>query len=168
MLFLLREEAGFRGRMVGVDYSARSVQLARGIAGRKELGERIVFERWDVMKEDPAEWVRPGKEEEEEGRGEGGFEVVLDKGTFDAISLNEEVDGHGRRMCESYRGRVEGLVKGGGYLLVTSCNWTEGELRRWFEGGELEFYGRIKYPSFAFGGKTGQSISSVCFRRRGS
>lgn len=161
MLFLLREEAGFAGRMVGVDYSARSVELARGIAESKGLGNCVGFEVWDILRQEPGAWIR----EAEEG-GEEGFGVVLDKGTFDAISLSEELDGNGRRVCEGYKERVEGLVRRGGYLLVTSCNWTEEELRKWFEGGKFEFWGRIKYPSFAFGGRTGQSISSVCFRRK--
>jgi len=168
MLFLLREEGSFRGRMVGVDYSEQSVLLARGVAAQKGLGEEdeVVFERWDVMKQEPGRWARgrgrDGGQEEE------GFGIVLDKGTFDAISLSGEVDAGGRRVCEGYKGRVEGLVRRGGYLLVTSCNWTEGELRGWLEGGELVFHGRIGYPSFAFGGRTGQSISSVCFRRKES
>ncbi len=143
--------------MVGVDYSERSVTLAQGIAEQKGLGNEIRFERWDVLKDAPGPWGE-----------EGGFDVVLDKGTFDAISLSEEVDGLARRVCEGYREKVEGLVKRGGFLLVTSCNWTEGELKRWFGDGELEVWGRIEYPSFAFGGRVGQSISSVCFRRKGS
>ena len=163
MLFLLREEGGFEGRMVGVDYSRGSVELARRIAeGKGMAGGGVVFEEWDVMREEPGRgWMG-----EEEGEGEGGFDVVLDKGTFDAVSLSEEVDEEGRRVCEGYRERVERLVKRGGYVLVTSCNWTEEELEGWFGGGELEVFGRIKYPRFSFGGKTGQSISSVCFRRK--
>lgn len=145
-----------------MDYSAASVELARRVAERKELGEGgggggsaglVEFRVWDILGE--------GDELEET------FDVVLDKGTFDAVSLSDEVDGAGRRVCEGYRERVERLVKGGGGILViTSCNWTEEELRGWFEGGELVFEGRIEYPRFSFGGQTGQSVSSVCFRRK--
>ena len=166
-----RRGGGFQGPMVGVDYSAASVELARRVAGERGMGPRgekgeVRFEEWDIMKEEPGEWC-PFVDG---GAGERGFDVVLDKGTFDAISLCEERDGRGRRVCEGYRDRVVGLVRKGGYLLVTSCNWTEGELRGWFEGkgeggGELEFWGRVKYPSFMFGGRTGQSISSVCFKK---
>lgn len=109
------------------------------------------FKHWDIMGGD--EWM------------EGQFDVVLDKGTFDAVSLSDKMDGHGRRVCEGYREKVEGLVKNGGLLLVTSCNWTEQELREWFEGGELNFMDRIEYPTFRFGGSAGQSVSSVCFQR---
>lgn len=167
MLFLLREEGGFRGRMLGVDYSAASVELANKIAAvRKGLGagagatapKEVEFRVWDILK---------GGGGLEDLKQSGGFDVVLDKGTFDAVSLSDEVDERGRRLCEGYRERVEGLVKGnGGRLLVTSCNWTEEELRNWFEEGELVFEGRIEYPRFSFGGQTGQSVSSVCFRRK--
>ncbi|KAI9703623.1 MAG: hypothetical protein M1836_007393 [Candelina mexicana] len=156
LLFQLREEGGFKeGTMVGVDYSAQSVELARILGQEKDLNVR--FERWDIMKDNIAgkEWMI-----------EGGFDVLLDKGTFDAVSLSAEFDDRGRRVCEGYRERVEALVREGGIILVTSCNWTEAELRGWFEGGNLVFMGTISFPSFTFGGKKGQTISSVCFRRK--
>ena len=154
---MLREEGAFEGRMVGVDYSRGSVELARRIAEEKGMEGDVRFEEWNIMKDEPGEsWI--GNQE--------GFDVVLDKGTFDAISLSEEKDEAGRRVYEGYRDRVQPLVKRGGHLLVTSCNWTEDELKIWFEGGQLEASGRIDYPRFSFGGQTGQSISSVCFRRK--
>jgi EEF1A lysine methyltransferase 2 len=103
----------------------------------------------------------------------GGFDLVHDKGTFDAMSLSEEtfVDegGKEKRICERYPGVVAGLVRKGGWVLVTSCNWTEAEVERWFTGekgdGELKVWGRVEYPKFRFGGVEGQEVASVCFRR---
>lgn len=151
--------------MVGVDYSAKSVELCRRLARARgvSLGEgegEMEFVEWDVLRSTPLpEWVRSG------------FDVVLDKGTFDAVSLSAEVDGRGRRVCEGYREKVEGLVRRGGLLVVTSCNWTEEELVGWFEGGDgeggLEVCGRVEYPVFRFGGVEGQSVQTVVFRRRG-
>ncbi|MCJ1462280.1 hypothetical protein MMC07_000880 [Pseudocyphellaria aurata] len=152
MLVRLREEGGFAGRMTGLDYSEASVELARSIVSAKsDMDDGIEFQVWDIMGKEP--WMG------------GAFDVVLDKGTFDAVSLSAEVDGQGNRICEGYRARVEGMVKRGGVLLVTSCNWTEEELKEWFGGGELLYEGQVEYPRFQFGGGTGQSISSVCFRR---
>lgn len=165
LLFALRK-SGWRGPMVGVDYSPEAIELAGRLemARRSDQGgdnewQKVEFEIWDIMK-DPVpqsgkEWVPMD-----------GFDVVLDKGTFDAISLCDEVDEQQKRMCEGYATRVEKMVKVGGIFLITSCNWTEEELRRWFRNAEsLKACGRIKYPTFRFGGKTGQSISSVCFRK---
>lgn len=175
MLFLLREEGGFEGRMVGVDYSAGGVELCRRLAGVKGVGlvsdgreggqgeGNVEFTEWDILNSAPhPSWTHPG------------FDVVLDKGTFDAVSLSDEVDARGRRVCEGYRDKVERLLKRGGVVVVTSCNWTEEELVGWFEGGGdgdgeggLEMCGRVEYPVFRFGGRQGQSVQSVVFRRRG-
>lgn len=146
MLFRLREEGGSTGNMLGVDYSASSVELAKRIADSKGLTEGLAFEVWDVLEdtEEPS-----------------AFDVVLDKGTFDAVSLS----GQGG-VEERYVRKVGSLVREGGLVLITSCNWMEKELRSWFEGGSLEYHGRIDYPVFRFGGQTGQSISSICLIKR--
>ena len=158
-------EVTWGGRMLGVDYSEKSVDFAKRIAGDKELGEgseekEVEFRWWDLMSQDPNGVVL-------EGRNEHGWDVVLDKGTFDAISLSEEKDEGGRRICEGYKERVVPLIRGEGILLVTSCNWTEEELVAWFKGPDLEYLDTIKYKSFSFGGRKGQTISSVCFRKHG-
>jgi SAM-dependent methyltransferase len=159
LLFALRED-GWEGEMVGVDYSSESVTLATSI--RKEKGctySDIEFYEWDILSQPPGAWLRLGSDPDP------GFDVVLDKGTFDAICLSQEKDAHGRRICEGYRERVEPLVKKGGRFLITSCNWTEEELKGWFGGGELELEGKVRYPSFTFGGKTGSSVVTLCFKR---
>ncbi|KAI9806354.1 MAG: hypothetical protein M1825_006469 [Sarcosagium campestre] len=205
LLFLLRDEAGFTGPMVGVDYSPQSIQLARQIAAerqktkKKQQGEQgedvevevevegsqdahngdssstptmistrdvVRLEQWDIMSdEQPGDWFA-------DATAGHGFDVILDKGTFDAISLSADVDAtSGRRIYESYPARVSRLLKpSDGLLLVTSCNWTEDELRSSFEVDEngstgLEACDRIAYPTFEFGGKKGQSVCSVIFRR---
>jgi len=166
MLFALRD-AGWEGPMVGLDYSGASVRLARRVQeGRVERsgengeeesgGDAVRFEEWDILNSGAGEWLGDG------------FDVVLDKGTFDAISLSGEVGAEGKRICEGYRERAEKLVKRGGRLLVTSCNWTEAELKWWFDvsGGGLVFEDSIRYPSFRFGGVEGTKVASVCFRKR--
>lgn len=171
-LFALREE-GWRGRCLGVDYSAESVALARQIAGSGAVAgdERVEFAEWDVLR-GPYEAVLGGGGGGA-GSAEEGWDVVHDKGTFDAISLSDETDGGGRRISEGYKGRVVRLVRPGGLFLVTSCNWTEAELQGWFgegsadvEGGAFVRVGRVNYPSFSFGGVKGQTISTLCFQRK--
>lgn len=106
-----------------------------------------------------------------------GWDVVLDKGTFDAVSLSAETllldsaattnptattndttttttttstsnaatdtststaSPRPRRVNEIYGSRILPLVREGGLFLVTSCNWTEAELRSWFEDGAVQ------------------------------
>ncbi|KAI1213353.1 putative S-adenosylmethionine-dependent methyltransferase of the seven beta-strand family [Annulohypoxylon truncatum] len=206
LLFGLRD-AGWAGRMLGVDYSRQSIEFARrlaqarispdssssssslsdpdsarsdddeeraGVVGRRENEQPITFLEHDILRTSPAALLTSAQSR--------GWDVVLDKGTFDAISLSSETDpATGRRVAESYRSKIAPLVREGGLFLVTSCNWTEAELRGWFAGpakegeeGEVdeetrrwrfEEVGRVKYPSFSFGGVKGQTISSLCFRK---
>jgi len=106
---------------VGIDYAVLGVELARRIAEERGVQEKVKFAVVDVIKDDMvrAKWVPKG-----------GFDVVLDKGTFDAISLSDERLEDGRRIYEAYAEKIAVVVKSGGLLVVTSCNWTEEELKR--------------------------------------
>ena len=166
--------------MLGVDYSPQSIQLARTLAQRYACAD-IEFEVLDLIHSDPTTqpWWPSDAEREGGGGGGGGggFDLVLDKGTFDAISLSSETmasswDGKQRRVCEVYPAKVARMVKRGGFLLVTSCNWTEDEVVHWFTDSEgaatvrqLEVWDKVKYPKYQFGGREGQGVASVCFRR---
>lgn len=159
--------------MLGVDYSRKSVEFARRIAEsrRAEINDEqpVEFQEHDILQTPPSALLTSSQSQ--------GWDVVLDKGTFDAISLSSETDPTtGRRVAESYKSRITPLVREGGLFLVTSCNWTESELQGWFEGVKedddeetkqwrFEQVGRVQYPSFSFGGVKGQTISSLCFRK---
>ncbi|KAI9795157.1 MAG: hypothetical protein M1816_000179 [Peltula sp. TS41687] len=189
LLSALRRQGAFSGpTMIGVDYSSASITLARRrqSAATKEVSRArspppppLRFERWDIVREDVPDWLVEV----------GGFDVVLDKGTFDAVCLSGEErnageDGEGddrvrRRACEVYPAKVARLVKPDtGRLVVTSCCWTAEELRRWFEDGDgdgdgdghtrLKACDRIEYPSFVFGGRKGTCLACVVFYRPAS
>jgi EEF1A lysine methyltransferase 2 len=172
-LFQLRLQGKFKGQMVGVDYSRASVRLAQELGKNREGCQDIRFERMDIIRDDPSkqEWWH-----------EDGFDLVLDKGTFDAISLSDEVIGSlggddlqaGQapdRVHTLYPSRALNMVKSGGFLLVTSCNWTQEELIHWFTAGMTgsnhgtSVWERIEYPRFKFGGQEGQGLCTVCFRK---
>ncbi|EHY57411.1 Protein-lysine N-methyltransferase efm4 [Exophiala dermatitidis] len=189
-LFSLRLEGGYTGPMVGVDYSSQSIELARKLARQyfsssssatASVSANISFHVLDLITDDPTtqSWWPVSSH---------GFDLVLDKGTFDAISLSsatvqvptDPTYSHStttteRRVCELYPSKVLSMVKPGGFLLVTSCNWTEDEVVAWFTGptatgsddskGRFEVYDTIKYPVFEFGGQKGQGVASVCFRK---
>jgi EEF1A lysine methyltransferase 2 len=203
LLFGLREE-GWGGRMLGVDYSERSVEFARRIneARQEEYRERAEYreeqdEQDEEVDDDDDDEPNPSREPVEfeqldilsppppasavlSGAQSRGWDVVLDKGTFDAISLSSATDGRGRRINEGYRASALRLVREGGLFLITSCNWTEDELVQWFagktpadddeeeeglQGWTFEVVDRLKYRVFTFGGVKGQTISSMCFRK---
>ena len=57
------------------------------------------------------------------------FDVILDKGTYDAISL-DPLGAEEKRS--KYIRSVSALLADGGIFLVTSCNWTREELTKHF------------------------------------
>ncbi|KAK3495092.1 methyltransferase domain-containing protein [Neurospora hispaniola] len=147
----------------------------------EEADVGIEFKVWDVLNGDfsTVQARPPSSQQPLEGDKNAGWDLVLDKGTFDAVSLSDSRDARGRRICENYGARVLQLLRPGGFFLVTSCNWTEEELKGWFETDFAEVYdgtekkklglrqvGRIEYPSFSFGGVKGQTISTLCFQKR--
>jgi EEF1A lysine methyltransferase 2 len=196
MLLALRDD-GWEGRMLGVDYSKGSIQLARNIARRRRAVElrpsgegttqdheskigaeaaddkvtawdsALDFREWDMLK---GRLEEVGVESEASG-----WDVLLDKGTFDAITLSAEGDEEGQRLWKVYRDRVLACLNMGGVLLITSCNWTEAELRGMMEGSDAESQdqgparlrqvGKVQYKSFSFGGAAGQTICTLCFRK---
>jgi SAM-dependent methyltransferase len=134
LLFLLHKTLAGEGKegnkLVGVDYSDKSIKLASSIANERGLREDDVrFVMWDIMDDEPDVSWAPRE----------GFDVVLDKGTFDAVSLSENVWKGGREVLDGYGRRVTRLVRRGGLFLITSCNWTEKELSEIFETGGGEF-----------------------------
>ena len=62
------------------------------------------------------------------------FDVCLDKGTYDVVSLSPS-NAEGQKA--TYVHSTASLLKEGGLLIVASCNWTEEELREQFESGKI-------------------------------
>lgn len=194
MLTRLREE-GWEGDLWGVDYSTASVRFARRVVGewgRARLAGEELDDGEGTKEASEEATAKASREAEFDDLAEpslgihiiphdvlstwppsssfdthppGQFDLVHDKGTFDAISLSAEAP----TACPLYRTRVETLVRPGGLLLITSCNWTEAELEHWISGdeqGSFQRIGRIGYSRFKFGGQEGGVLSGLCWRRR--
>ena len=66
---------------------------------------------------------------------EGKFDVCLDKGSYDAISLNPE-DAEGCRA--KYITNVCSLLASDGLFILCSCNWTKAELLSQFKDSKYQ------------------------------
>ena len=99
--------------VTGLDYSPGAVELARKVAAR--CGVEVEYRVADLLQAPPA-----GPESEEK------FDIMVDKGTLDAISLSCSAAADRPR----YLANLAGGLTAGGLLLLTSCNWTEQELVR--------------------------------------
>jgi SAM-dependent methyltransferase len=107
-LVLALLEAGYPAtHLSGIDYSIGAVKLASSIASARGVG--IVFNHCDFLTEDP-----PVISHTQHGV----WDLLLDKGTFDAIALGEK-DEIGRSPAVNYPRRVQRLLAPGGYFLIT-------------------------------------------------
>ncbi|KAI0091307.1 S-adenosyl-L-methionine-dependent methyltransferase [Irpex rosettiformis] len=164
MLLFALHEAGYEAtRILGVDYSADAVKLARAIGdSRADGANAITFEECDFLRSYPQ--ALPGDQAIE--RDISTWDLVLDKGTFDAIALAER-DNSGKAPSADYPPRIGATVKPGGYFLITSCNFTEEELISQFASSStgLQYHSKVTWPKFSFGGQQGNVYSTVAFQK---
>ena len=103
--------------MCGIDYSEGSTKLARSIScselKKEKECDKITFEVRNFLTEDPP--MLPFQSPYSKS---GNWDLILDKGTFDAIALMER-DGEGRAPVDSYPERVTRLLKPNAYFLIT-------------------------------------------------
>ncbi|ONI17304.1 hypothetical protein PRUPE_3G150900 [Prunus persica] len=159
---LLLQELSKQGfsDLTGTDYSEGAIDLARSLAGRVGL-PNIHFLVDDVL----------------DTKLERQFQLVVDKGTLDAIGLHP--DGSIKRVM--YWDSVSRLVAPGGVLVITSCNSTKDELVQEVESfnqrsvtqehdetpkDKFQYLSHVRtYPTFMFGGSVGSRVATVAFLR---
>lgn len=149
LLFALIEAGYAPACLSGLDYSPDAVKLARMLAGTRNC-EGVAFHVCDFLSELPPLSPAAGCPDVL-----GGWDLLLDKGTYDAIALGEK-DGSGASPVAAYPVRASRLLKENGYFLITceprcdsvaladhlrvACNFTEEELKASFIGPETNFY----------------------------
>ena len=134
---------GFK-KLTGVDYSDDAIALAKKIASQVEGGSSIVYQKQNILSDQML----------------GKFDVVIDKGTYDAICLNPKVEDI-KPLKESYISYVTNSIAPNGYFIICSCNWTKEELLQHFS--KFNFLDEIPSPSISFGGKQGNRVTCLVF-----
>jgi EEF1A lysine methyltransferase 2 len=87
------------------------------------------------------------------------FDLIVDKGCFDAFRYNPDGSGTSIRYATS----IATLLKSTGKFIITTCNSTAEELRNEF-APILHYHSQSnEAPAFSFGGVTGHNASIVCF-----
>ncbi|GEM08796.1 methyltransferase like 10 [Rhodotorula toruloides] len=152
--------------LTGLDYSPLSIELANNI-----LTARTSANDNDLASPPPrfftADILNVAEGKEVEGVTGERWDLITDKGTYDAVCLSDEVRS-GKGLRELYVNSVAKLLPKGGLFLITSCNWTQAELEKAFvsESTGLVVHSNIPRASFEFGGSTGSSITTVAFEKR--
>lgn len=148
LLFSLSIE-GFNGDMIGVDYSEKSIEFSKEILSTQYSHyKHISFDSADIFDKN---WV-PGR-----------FDIVLDKGTLDAIALSGIEFENGNTAVDLYPHIIERLMENNSIFLITSCNFTQKELIKLIETEHLKMWKTIDYPSFEFNGVKGTAVCTVAF-----
>jgi len=89
--------------------------------------------------------------------------VIIDKGTFDAISLSENRE----ELLVKYRKAISALYSNtkDSYFVITSCNFTITELLKHFEP-DFQLHSQVKYPTFKFSGAEGSTVTTLAFKKQ--
>uniref|UniRef100_A0A8D0EQ32 EEF1A lysine methyltransferase 2 n=1 Tax=Strix occidentalis caurina TaxID=311401 RepID=A0A8D0EQ32_STROC len=103
--------------LTGIDYSPSAIQLSEKVREKEGMSN---------IKLKVEDFLAPSAELS-------GFEICIDKGTFDAISLNPD-NAVGKR--KQYVRSLCSALKPEGFFLITSCNWTKEELLNEFREGK--------------------------------
>ncbi|XP_062491225.1 EEF1A lysine methyltransferase 2 [Pezoporus occidentalis] len=132
--------------LTGIDYSPSAIQLSEKIREKEGMSS---------IKLKVEDFLAPSAELS-------GFEICIDKGTFDAISLNPDNAAAKRKQ---YVRSLCSVLKPEGFFLITSCNWTKEELLNEFREG-FEVLEELPTPKFCFGGRIGNSVTALVFQRK--
>ncbi|KAI6042850.1 S-adenosyl-L-methionine-dependent methyltransferase [Pisolithus marmoratus] len=142
LLFALADAGYAADMLLGIDYSEGAVTLASSIAQTRSH-EGIQFHRCDFLNDEPPLLS------DKHAADNGAWDLILDKGTFDAIALMQK-DNQGEAPVDGYPMRVARLLKPGAHFLITcqsqsechidplssysltACNFTEAELQEKF------------------------------------
>lgn len=60
------------------------------------------------------------------------FQLALDKGTYDVVSMNDT----SKEKRNRYKENIINLLRPNGMFLIVSCNWTQLELNEQFDDGK--------------------------------
>lgn len=100
--------------------SDASIKLAEGIAASRGF-DPIRFVTKDFLNEPipfPSTPSAPDTPSSPENDESGAWDLLLDKGTFDAIALAEPLE-DGSKLIDKYPARVEAALRVDGYFLIT-------------------------------------------------
>lgn len=165
-------EAGFRN-VAALDYSEKAVEFARNliISSESESEAKIIGPLFDPQTHIfRADILDP---ESIPSAFSGSFDLIVDKGTFDAISLNpdfnfvrEEGLSKTAALAASFKQTLQILLDplSSPLFIITSCNWTASELETIF-GPEFSPIDQVIHSSFTFAGKSGHDVSTVIFKK---
>ena len=143
LLFKLAKK-GFK-KLKGIDYSEFSIRFAKKIQQTVSEESDGVFETIEFEFQNAFEHLDEGQ-----------FDIIHDKGTFDVVFMNKDLDN--KAYARAMKHRLSKINKEAVFI-ITSCNCTSEELDEIFTEGDGSLFEKVQeikgYKSFTFGGVTG-------------
>ncbi|XP_050543940.1 EEF1A lysine methyltransferase 2 isoform X3 [Daktulosphaira vitifoliae] len=144
LLLIKLAKLGF-SNLYGIDYSSPAIKLADAIVHKENIG-CIKLQVFDFLTDDVSSLPT--------------FKIVLDKGTYDVIGMNDEKN----VKRNKYKKNILNLLEPSGLFLIVCCNWTQTELNEHFND-VFEVVHTIPTPKFQFGGAIGNTISAILYKK---
>lgn len=146
--------------IMGLDYSANSIELAKKIAKDRGLSDSITLKQCDFL----------DKNQLGSCCGTNKFDLIIDKGTFDAICLLASNSTSNLQNAKSkYKESLDSVAKDGTIFILASCNHTEEELLQVFASEldsvyEYKMMDKIQTPTIKFGGIQGSQVTCLILK----
>lgn len=134
----------------GIDYSLPGIQLAQS-----KLSFECPLLHIDLLDEAQLQSAHLAQ-----------YDVVFDKGTFDAISLQNigETEDRIAVLLPKYIGSIKQLLSFDGSFIITSCNWNMTEMASMFK--EFSLIGTVPHRTFTYGSLQGQDVTTCIFSNK--
>ncbi|KAB0792493.1 hypothetical protein PPYR_14452 [Photinus pyralis] len=142
MLLVQLSRAGYTN-LNGIDYSGDAITLAKEVSSHYQAD--INYSVGDILRDGICN----------------SYDVILDKGTYDAISLSKDA----QKERSLYITNIHKHLTDNGVLVITSCNWTKEELTLQFDT-HFYLHDVIPTPQFKFGGSIGSVVSCIIFKKK--
>jgi len=139
---------GYRN-LTAVDYASSAIDLVQKLIQDKKSKE-IKLQVADILND--STFSNDQK-----------FKLIIDKGTYDAICLNPDIDLDTVKL--KYTEKINHLLDQNGFFLLASCNWTKDELLHSFTSHQLKCVEDIPTVQMTFGGKQGQNVTCLVFKK---
>ena len=142
-----------------MDYSEKSIDLGNSIKDHKIQDGEERYKNIIFYQEDIKSFLLIVDNEQDK------FDLIHDKGTFDAFLLNKN------NSNIEYVDYIYYKLKKSGVFIITSCNHLKGDLIKFFiedpklnkEKYKFSIKGEIPHKSFSFEGQVGQTVTTLIF-----
>lgn len=152
-LLLKLSKLGFDKNLYGMDYSEKSIELAKEIIIDKSERYPNVL-NIKLFQDD----IKQSRIENFTGRDEfKNFELIHDKGTFDAFMSSKT------NKVEEYIKYILFISDENSMFILTSCNFSKPELISFFKEPLFILQNEIPHKTFTYGGQVGQPVTTLIY-----